>query len=585
MDLMSIQPAVQRIADAIAAVLKIEVEIANHHFIRVAGTGEQKESVLRKMEGDFVYQSAVRTGQPVVIENPGHDPICERCKFFGNCSETGEICAPITFQGQPIGVIGLLAFNEDQRLRLFENTEGILTFLSKMADLLASKLHEHEMIQQLTRSSEKMDKIMNLVNQGIIVIDEAGSIQEINVKAELLMEIKEKHILPEEVQHFLRTMGREDEEIDQTINLTINGIEKSFLVNKQKISSVRQSSEYLITIQDVNEIQHLAEKTTENQKKPFDQIIGISAQIQEVKDYAYQVSQSHSTILIQGESGTGKEEFAKAIHHASMRKDKPFITVNCGAIPENLLESELFGYEKGAFTGANQKGKPGKFELAHTGTIFLDEIGEMPSLLQVKLLRVLQEREIERLGGTASIPIDVRVIAATNQDLQEMVSKGTFREDLYFRLNVIPMVLPPLRSRKEDILALSEHFIEIFNQLFQANVLGFGKDVKELMIHYPWEGNVRELKNFIEYLFNFIDSGWITMEAAEALILRKLKIEQGEPAVTLPSFSLQEMEKEMIQKALDYVRHHDLNIEDASGLLGIGRATLFRKINKYQIDT
>ena len=261
------------------------------------------------------------------------------------------------------------------------------------------------------------------------------------------------------------------------------------------------------------------------------------------------------------------------------------ITTNCGAIPENLLESELFGYEKGAFTGANQKGKLGKFELAHTGTIFLDEIGEMPPLLQVKLLRVLQEREIERLGGTASIPIDVRVIAATNQDLQEMVSKGIFREDLYFRLNVIPMVLPPLRSRKEDILALSEHFIGIFNQLFQANVLGFGKDVKELMIHYPWEGNVRELKNFIEYLFNFIDSGWITMEAAEALILRKLKIEHGEPAVAPPSFSLHEMEKEMIQKALDYVRRHDLNIEDASGLLGIGRATLFRKINKYQIDT
>lgn len=585
MNLMNIQPAVQRIADAIAAVLKIEVEIANQHFIRVAGTGDQIESVLHKMEGDFVYRSAIRTGKPVVIENPGHEKVCERCKFFGNCSETGEICAPITFRGEPIGVIGLLAFNEEQKRRLFENTEGILSFLSKMADLLTSKLHEHDMIQQLTRSSEKMDKIMNLVNQGIIVIDEKGSILDTNVKAELLLGVKEKNSFSEDIKNFFSEMIQETGESGQTINLMINDEEKNFYVNKQKLASIGPDSEYLLILQDVNEIQHLAEKTAENQKKPFDQIIGVSPQIQEVKDYAYKVSQSLSTILIQGESGTGKEEFAKAIHNASLRKEKPFVTVNCGAIPEQLLESELFGYEKGAFTGANNKGKPGKFEMAHTGTIFLDEIGEMPPLLQVKLLRVLQEREIEHLGGTAPIPIDVRVIAATNKDLQEMVSKGTFREDLFFRLNVIPMIIPPLRSRKEDILALSEYFISLFNEQFQANILGLGKDIKELMINYPWKGNVRELKNFIEYLFNFIDNGWITMKEAESLIHRKLKIGNDERIKTPPSFSLLEMEKEMIQKALDYIRHHELNMEDASRLLGIGRATLFRKINKYQIDT
>ncbi|WP_254119376.1 sigma 54-interacting transcriptional regulator [Bacillus sp. FJAT-29790] len=582
---MDIQPVVQRIADAIAAVLKIEVEIANHHFIRVAGTGEQIESVLHKMEGDLVYQSAIRTGRPVIIENPGNEQVCERCRFFGNCSETGEICAPITFRDQPIGVIGLLAFNEEQRIRLFENTEGILTFLSKMADLLASKLHEHDMIQQLTRNSEKMLKVMNLVNQGIIVLDEKGTIEEMNLKAEMLLGIENKSLLPVEVKNFLIEMVQEMEEVSQTVNISINKEERSFYMNKQKLSAAGRHSEYLLILQDVNEIQHLAEKTTEEQKKPFDQIIGVSPQIRVVKDFAYKVSQSHSTILIQGESGTGKEEFAKAIHHASMRKEKPFITVNCGAIPEHLLESELFGYEKGAFTGANSKGKPGKFELAHTGTIFLDEIGEMPPLLQVKLLRVLQEREIEHLGGTVPIPVDVRVIAATNKDLQEMVSKGTFREDLYFRLNVIPIMIPPLRSRKEDILALTEHFISMFNDLFQANVLGFGKEVKEMMINYPWKGNVRELKNFIEYLFNFINNGWVTMEEAEELIHHKLEINEGNPTISSPSFSLLEMEKEMIKRALDYVRHHELNIEDASELLGIGRATLFRKINKYQIDT
>ncbi|KMY54042.1 hypothetical protein AC623_08720 [Bacillus sp. FJAT-27231] len=584
MDLLDIQPAVQQIADAIAAVLKIEVEIANHNFIRVAGTGAHKESVLRKMEGDFVYQSAVRTGQPVVIEKPGYVQVCERCRFYGNCSETGEICAPITYEGQSIGVIGLLAFNEEQRKILFDNTEGILTFLSKIADLLASKLHEHDMIQQLTINTEKMAKIMNLVNQGIIVLDEKGTIEEMNVKAEMLLGIENNRSLPIDVKNFLSEMIHHTDEKSQTISTLINKEGKSFFINKQKLSASERYSEYLLTLQDANEIRHLAEKTAEEQKKPFDQIIGVSPQIKEVKDYAYKVSQSHSTILIQGESGTGKEEFARAIHNASMRKEGPFITVNCGAIPEHLLESELFGYEKGAFTGANRNGKPGKFELAHNGSIFLDEIGEMPSFLQVKLLRVLQEREIEHLGGTAPIPVDVRVIAATNKDLQEMVRMGTFREDLYFRLNVIPIIIPPLRSRKEDILALSEHFTSMFNELFHANVLGVGNDVKQLMLHYPWKGNVRELKNFIEYLFNFIKSGWITMDEAEELIHRKLKVKKENIAIK-PTFSLIEMEKEMIKKAIEYVRHQHLNIEEASELLGIGRATLFRKIKKYQIDT
>lgn len=585
MDLMDIQPVVQRIADAIAAVLKIEVEIANHHFIRIAGTGEQKISVLNKMEGDLVYQSSIRSGQPVIIENPGHELICQRCSFYKNCPETGEICAPIIYKNQSLGVIGLLAFNEEQRNRLFENTEGILTFLNKMADLLASKLHEHEMIEQLTRNSEKMSRVMNLVNQGIIVLDDSGTIVEINSKAESLLSIENKEIIPENIKHFLCELVHVMEESSRTIQISINQVDRTFLVNKQKLATNWRNSEYLLILQDVNEIRYLAEKTNAAQMKPFDRIIGISPQIKEVKEYAYKVSQSNSTILIQGESGTGKEEFARAIHYASLRKDKPFITVNCGAIPEHLLESELFGYDKGAFTGANSKGKLGKFELAHEGTIFLDEIGEMPPLLQVKLLRVLQEKEIEHLGGTIPIPVDVRVITATNKNLQEMVRNGTFREDLYFRLNVIPIIIPPLRSRKEDILAISEYFITTYNELFQSNVLGLGRDVKELLLNYPWSGNVRELKNFIEYLFNFIKTGMITLDVAEELISRKLELKKENMNLNTAAFSLLEMEKEMIIKALEYVKRHNLKIENASELLGIGRATLFRKINKYQIDT
>ncbi|QFT87706.1 Transcriptional regulatory protein ZraR [Bacillus sp. THAF10] len=586
MDLMEIQPAVQRIADAIAAVLKIEVEIANKHFIRVAGTGEQKSSVLHKMEGDLVYQSALRTGGPVIIENPGYEEVCERCKFYQNCSETGEICTPITYKGQPIGVIGLLAFNEEQRRRLFENKEDILSFLYKMAELLSSKLHEHEMVEQLTRSSEKMARLINLVNEGIVVLDGNGIIQETNVKARILLEIEEEACeLPPNVRSLFKEIVQDTAVEHQPFTVEINGRSKSFFIVKQKLSSIGRYTEFLLILQDIHEIQYLAEKVTKNQKRAFDKIVGTSAQIKEVKEYAYNVSQSPSTILIQGESGTGKEEFAKAIHFSSKRKDQPLVTVNCGAIPEHLLESELFGYDAGAFTGATKKGKPGKFELANKGTIFLDEIGEMPALLQVKLLRVLQQREVERVGGVTPIPVDVRVITATNRDLQEMVMQGTFREDLYYRLNVIPMILPPLRGRKEDIIALSEHFISSFNKEFNSNILGLGKDVKELMINYSWKGNVRELKNFIEYLFNFLSTGWITMDRAEALISKKLKLQKGDFDKKEISFSLEEMEKEMIIKAVTHVKSQSLNIEDASRLLGIGRATLFRKMNKYQIKT
>lgn len=585
MDLMSIQPVVQGIADAIAAVLKIEVEIANHDFIRVAGTGQKRTSVLRKMEGDLVYRSAIRTGGPIVIENPGFEAVCERCVYHRNCKETGEICAPITLDGKAIGVIGLLAFNEDQRKRLFENTDDVLMFLGKMANLLSSKLHEHEIIQRLTNTSEKLTRMMNLVNQGIIVIDYDGQVHEINIKAKYLLGMDEDDSLPMNTKKLLSEFVHGYDQEQRNVKITVNGKERELFIIKQKLSGSGKNTEYLLITQSVDEIEHLAEKTTEYQRKPFDKIVGISTQIKEVKEYAFKVSKSNSTILIQGESGTGKEEFAKAIHYSSPRKAEPFITVNCGAIPDTLLESELFGYVEGAFTGANKSGKVGKFELANNGTIFLDEIGEMPILLQVKILRVLQEREVERIGDNRPHPVNVRFIAATNQNLQTMVEQGTFREDLYFRLNVIPMVIPSLRTRKEDILAISDHFITTFNEDFSANVLGLGKEVKELMLNYSWKGNVRELKNFIEYLFNFISEGWITMSVAGDMIQRKLNLNNEPIHDQRISFSIEEMEKKMISESLIYVKKNNLNIEEAASLLGVSRATLFRKIKKYQFET
>ncbi|GKV66914.1 MULTISPECIES: sigma 54-interacting transcriptional regulator [unclassified Sporosarcina] len=582
MNLMDIQSIVQSIAEATAAVLKIEVEIVNHEFIRIACTGEMQVNILKRLEGDLVYKEVFYKEKPIIIKNPGFEEICSSCMFFRNCIEMGEVSVPIMVHGQAIGVIGLLAFNKEQQDRLFENIEGILTFLDRMAYLLASKLDQFNMMDELEMHNKKMIKMLDLVQEGVLITEPNTNIIEINEQAKKILGITENNPQPEYVTRFIEKVLNIEIVEHQTFELHHQLFQKSLIVTKKEILGKNQSKETLLTIVDVERIQDMAEKVSEEQMKSLQHIVGSSKQINEVKAYAFRASQSKSTIMIQGESGTGKEVFAKAIHQVSKRKGNMFIAVNCGAIPENLLESELFGYEKGAFTGASNIGKVGKFELANGGTIFLDEIGEMPLHLQVKLLRVLQENEIERVGGNKIIPIDVRIIAATNRELSELINEGLFREDLYFRLNVIPMSIPPLRSRPEDIVSLCDYFVSEYNEIFNANVLGFSKNVMDKLLQYPWKGNVRELKNFVEYLFNFIQNGYITLENAGNLIDNKLILKNLNEVPNI--FSLEILERDHIKKTVEFVKKNNQNIEDAAMLLGISRATLFRKLKKYHND-
>jgi len=259
---------------------------------------------------------------------------------------------------------------------------------------------------------------------------------------------------------------------------------------------------------EFNRLKHenISLKKMVRDKYRFENMVGSSPQMNKVYELIERVSDSDSTILIQGESGTGKEVVAKTIHYNSARRDKPFIPINCAAIPEALLESELFGHEKGAFTGATSS-RTGRFELAHGGTLLLDEIGEMPLSLQVKLLRVLQEQTFERVGGARSIQVDVRILAATNQDLEEEIEAKRFREDLYYRLNVIPVQIPPLRKRKEDIPLLVEHFIHKINEKKNKNVQGITPDALKLLLNYYWPGNIRELENLIERMIVLMNGG------------------------------------------------------------------------------
>ena len=308
------------------------------------------------------------------------------------------------------------------------------------------------------------------------------------------------------------------------------------------------------------------------------EIVGQSAEMRKLALLIGQVARTTATVLIIGESGTGKELIARAIHRQSPRRDKPFVPVNPAAIVESLLESELFGHERGAFTGAYQK-KLGKFELAHGGTLFLDEIATLKADLQVKLLRALQEREIERVGGTRRIPVDVRIIAATNVDLKRAISGGAFREDLYYRLNVVPIAVPPLRSRPHDIPLLVDHFVRRYNQRFGKRITGLVPEALAALADYRWPGNIRELQNVVERAVVLGEGPLVHLEDLPMdVVLGERHLRDGDaPALPL-SEALDQFERQVVARVLERVRWSQ---SEAAEILGLHRNTLLRKIAKW----
>ncbi len=359
----------------------------------------------------------------------------------------------------------------------------------------------------LTNSREsQLDILLQTIEEGVIGINTDGNIFLYNENAKDIVQKENEYVLnknglkllPEiPFSYTLENLKPLEEKI-----IKINGYDVVVSVNPLLHSKkVYGAVAILRKYSDLEKKEYNLRKKLIGKgyaaKYDFKDIFGISSTITECKNIAKRMSISNSSILITGETGTGKELFAQAIHNNSLRKEFQFVPVNCGAFPENLLESELFGYEDGAFTGARKGGKPGLFELAHNGTLFLDEITEMPMNLQVKLLRVLQEREVVRLGGDRIIDVDIRIIAATNKDIKEMVEKGEFRQDLFYRLNVLPLKIPPLRDRKSDIVGLFDYLKKSFNSNFVLT-----ERAKEALVNYSWNGNVRELRNCVEYLVN-----------------------------------------------------------------------------------
>ncbi len=595
MKLSAIQNTVQAVADAISEAVGIETEIVSDEEIIVAGTGRYRDRVgsVEKC-GDSstneIYGMIFRTGTRYIIEDAETHP-----DYWGEEGELAEVCCPIELDGRVIGVIGLVAFTEEQRRTLLEKKENLLNFCSKMAYLLSIKAKEIAI-------TNGMRTILSAIGEGVFYVSKNGTILECNERAAHLIEkphdeligrhidrIWEDSFLLDAVKNGLLCKGVEQRYTTKegTVLHFLMDILPIYLKESEGKIAEHEDTEPLvgtvISFKDMADIKQMVyEMTDNNMPDKYGDVIGNSKSIREIKAQINRIADSKSSVLITGESGTGKGLVAKTIHSFGSRKDKPFIVVNCAAIPDTLIESELFGYEEGAFTGARKNGKPGKFELADGGTIFLDEIGDLPLHLQGKLLHVLQSGCFERVGGTKEIVVDVRIIAATNRDFEQMIQNKEFREDLYFRLNVIPIWMPALKDRREDLPLLLNNALEKYTNMLGKSVQGFSDESMSVLMAYSWPGNVRELENTVEYAINMEEGNIISKESLPKRLLRmgtvydrKLSLEEQCKA----------FEKSIIEQSLEREGYSFDDKKRVAKQLGIGEATLYRKLKALGIET
>jgi transcriptional regulator, propionate catabolism operon regulatory protein len=469
---------------------------------------------------------------------------------------------------------------------LIKNLHFIMPSFTSVIPFLQLAGSLTNLIEEMFKERYQVDAIVNSTHDGVVAIDRAGKIRLVNDHAKTILGVDEDmkgrnitEFIPQSDMLRVLKAGK----IERGDIATVGGrqivINRSPVIVKGKIVGAVSNFKEITDIQKV-ELQ-LRKKLHQNgleAKYRLSDVIGETHEIIEAIELARKFAETESTVLITGESGTGKELFAQGIHSASHRSLGPFVAVNCAVLPENLLESEIFGYEKGTFTGALKDGKPGLFELAHGGTLFLDEIGEIPLRIQALLLRVLQERTIRRVGGERIIPVDVRIITATNRNLEEEVEEKQFRSDLYYRLNVLALELPPLRERLADIPKLVETFLNEFNEKRKNKIINVEKELISLFQKYDWPGNIRELRNTIERMVVLEESNSLSLQGAKFLS-EKIKRRKLSGEATNKQ-SIKNKEKELILTTLEKFEN---NKKLAAQSLGIDRSTLWRKIKEYNI--
>ncbi len=593
MNLFDMKPFLDNLVETIAIVLDLQCTIINANPIgRVSGTGIYKNTIDKEIWHNSYAVQVIEYKRPIIeIDTTDHSwlYVKEDAQYYS------VILHPITVDNVVRGVICLASLNKDQQAILINKSAELLDYLEKIAQLISAKFQQSTLLERYEVLSNQLSVVFESVNDGIILysIDNKAVLQENRRSKQILNQgnpIIYRRLL-KCVTNIADLAISQKCSIEKHINLSIQ--KENYSIFVQALYNSQRHPKNIIII--LNELKELQELYTQNNfvmnTHDLSHIIGESECICTIKKKIEIIANNDSNILLLGESGTGKELFARAIHNLSYRRGNPFVAINCAAIPDVLLESELFGYEEGSFTGAKKGGKIGKFILADQGTLFLDEIGDMPLYLQTKLLRVLDNKAVDRLGGDKPIRVDIHIIAATNKKLEEMVKKKEFREDLYYRLKVIPLVIPPLRKRPDDISLLTTHFIDKYNKKFNKNILGVSPVVDRILRDYNWPGNIRELENYIEYMVSFEDESYIQLKTLPDALKNtspslSLQVVSNKLIADASTASLRErinlVEREIINSlVLEYPQPISLSdIKRVCKRLNISLATYYRKVNQ-----
>ncbi|EJA1714283.1 sigma-54-dependent transcriptional regulator [Escherichia coli] len=580
--LMQIQPTIQRFARMLASVLQLEVEIVDENLCRVAGTGAYGKFLGRQLSGNSrLLRHVLETKTEKVVTQSRFDPLCEGCDSKENCREKAFLGTPVILQERCVGVISLIAVTHEQQEHISDNLREFSDYVRHISTIFVSKLLEDQ------GPGDNISKIfatmIDNMDQGVLVVDADNRVQFVNQTALKTLGVVQNNIIGKPVR--FRPLTFESNFTHGHMQHIVSWDDKSELIIGQ-LHNIQGRQLFLMAFHQSHTSFSVANASDEPH---IEQLVGECRVMRQLKRLISRIAPSPSSVMVVGESGTGKEVVARAIHKLSGRRNKPFIAINCAAIPEQLLESELFGYVKGAFTGASANGKTGLIQAANTGTLFLDKIGDMPLMLQAKLLRAIEAREILPIGASSPIQVDIRIISATNQNLAQFIAEGKFREDLFYRLNVIPITLPPLRERQEDIELLVHYFLHLHTRRLGSVYPGIAPDVVEILRKHRWPGNLRELSNLMEYLVNVVPSGEVidstllppnllnngTTEQSDVTEVSEAHLSLDDAGGT----ALEEMEKQMIREALS--RHNSK--KEVADELGIGIATLYRKIKKYEL--
>ena len=597
MKLTDIKEYLNMLLESFSAVLDLELTILRADPLeRVAATGiwYQTDTVCYEngvlvpiWQNSYTVQ-VIRTGKPVaaiatttyIDQHPNMGKTIDG-RFYS------VLAYPILQQGTIEGVLVIASFDEKQQKLLISKQEQLMEYLEKISGLISAKLEQEALMERTQIMNAQMSSVIEAMEDGILLYSPEGGVLQVNAYAKRYLHFDEpelkKALLSEVIAVAAQTTQKHPARV-QEIHWDIDGFQ--YLLQVRTKFVMGSDGSVLCTINPFSEVQNNITQNEENGTGVAKELVFSGKKMRELVNQARIAAQHSSSILITGESGTGKEMFARMIHFESQRKANPFVAVNCAAIPEALMESELFGYEEGAFTGARKGGKIGKIQLANHGTFFLDEIGDMPLYLQAKLLRVLSERKVERIGSSSTSPInvDVRIIAATNQNLEKMIEQKEFREDLYYRLNVVPLRIPPLRERKDDIPFLIQHFIGKYNKILGKEIRAASEPVMELLMEYQWPGNVRELENSIEYMMTFEKGPVLSMEVVPQKISGlKSETDEGDAGggKTLKEL-MRAQEKEILARAAQKYGGHPTKaqVREICRTLDISVASWYRKIKE-----